>query len=237
MILDKVRAIFTITQMAITITFLIILMYLLGKKNKLIRQKWAALQMKLLGIELQVEGEEDPNAKMQVMNHQSVLDIILFEYLHSKDLAWIAKVEIAKIPWFGRIITAPNMVLVERESKKSLIKLLKDCKDRLKDNRPIAIFPEGTRTNGKKLLKFKAGAKMIAEKYDLLVQPVIIIGTREILDSQNLKQNSGVVKVIYMPSVKAEKKTSWYKEMEESMKLTLQNNLEKNDNKELRNDI
>jgi 1-acyl-sn-glycerol-3-phosphate acyltransferase len=234
MILDKVRAIFTITQMAITLTFLIVIMYIFGKKNKIVRQKWAAIQMKLLGIKLEIEGSEDPNAQMQLMNHQSVLDIILFEYLHSKDLAWISKVEIANIPWFGRIATAPNMILVERESKKSLIKLLKDCKDRLNDNRPIAIFPEGTRTNGKKLLKFKAGARMIAEKYDLLVQPVLILGTREILDSQNLKQNSGIVKVIYMPSVKAEKKTSWYKDMEENMKITLDNNLE---NKELSNDI
>lgn len=218
MILDKVRAIFTITQMAITITFLIILMYLLGKKNKLIRQKWAALQMKLLGIELQVDGQEDPNAKMQVMNHQSVLDIILFEYLHSKDLAWIAKVEIAKIPWFGRIITAPNMVLVERESKKSLVKLIKDSKDKLSQNRPIGIFPEGTRTNGKKILKFKAGAKMIAEKFDLSVQPVLIVGTRKILDSQNLTQESGIVKVIYLPTVKAEKSSTWYKDTEVMMR-------------------
>ena len=227
MILNKIRGIFTIIQIAVTITFLIILMYIFGKKNKIVRQKWATMQMKLLGIKLEVVGSEDPNAQMQVMNHQSVLDIILFEYLHSKDLAWIAKIEISKIPWFGHIVKAPNMILVERESKKSLIKLLKDSKDRLNSNRPIAIFPEGTRTDGKKLIKFKAGARMIAEKYDLLVQPVVIIGTREIFDSQNIMQHGGVVKVIYLPSVKAEKKTTWYKQMEENMKITLENNLEK----------
>jgi len=223
--LNKIRAIFTIVQIAITTSFLIILIYILGKNNKKIRQKWASMQMKLLGIKIEIIGSEDPEAQMQVMNHQSVLDIILFEYLHSKDLAWIAKIEIAKIPWFGHIVKAPNMILVERESKKSLLKLLKDCKDRLTKNRPLAIFPEGTRTNGKKLLKFKAGARMIAEKYDLKVQPVVIIGTREIFDSQNLVQQSGIVKVIYLPSVKAQKKTTWYKDMEESMQVTLDENL------------
>jgi len=176
------------------------------------------MQMWLLGITLEIEGKEDANAQMQVMNHQSVLDIVLFEYLHSRDLAWIAKIEIANLPWFGHIVKASNMILVERESKKSLIKLLKDCKERLSTKRPIGIFPEGTRSKGKKLLKFKAGAKMIAEKYDLLVQPVVIIGTRKILDSQNLTQESGVVKVIYLPAVKAEKKTTWYKDMEETMR-------------------
>ena len=168
MMFKKARGIFTIVLMAITVTFLIIIMYMFRSNTKYFRQKWATMQMKLLGITLEIEGEEDPNAQMQLMNHQSVLDIVLFEYLHSRDLAWIAKLEIANIPWFGHIVKAPNMILVERESKKSLVKLIKDSKDRLSQNRPIGIFPEGTRTNGKKLLKFKAGAKMIAEKFDLV---------------------------------------------------------------------
>jgi len=228
MILGKIRAIFTIIQIAITITVLIILMYLFRSNTKPIRQKWAALQMKLLGISLQIEGKEDPNAQMQVMNHQSVLDIILFEYLHSKDLAWISKIEIAKIPWFGHIVKAPRMILVERESKKSLIKLLKDSKERLTHQRPLAIFPEGTRSDGLRLTKFKAGTRIIAEKFDLVVQPVLIIGTRKILDSQNLKQQGGIVKVIYLPSIKAEKNSSWYKDMEETMKKRLEQELSNN---------
>jgi len=222
MIFRKIRGVFTIVQMAITISFLIIIMYLFKNNSKFYRKKWSKMQMKILGIDLQIEGTEDPNAQMQVMNHQSVLDIVLFEYLHSKNQAWISKIEIANIPWFGHIVKAPDMILVERESKKSLIKLLKDCKNQLSKGRPIAIFPEGTRSKGKKLLKFKAGARMIAEKYDLNVQPVVVIGTRKILDSQNLTQESGVVKVIYLPIVKAEKKTTWYKDMEETMKIRLE---------------
>jgi len=218
MIFKKARGIFTIVLMAITVTFLIIIMYMFRGKTKYFRQKWATMQMKLLGITLEIEGEEDPNAQMQLMNHQSVLDIVLFEYLHSRDFAWIAKIEIANIPWFGHIVKAPNMILVERESKKSLVKLIKDSKDKLSQNRPIGIFPEGTRTNGKKILKFKAGAKMIAEKFDLSVQPVLIVGTRKILDSQNLTQESGIVKVIYLPTVKAEKSSTWYKDTEVMMR-------------------
>ncbi len=225
MIFKKIRAVLVVLEIAISITFLIIFMYLFRNKTKYFRQKWSALQMKVLGITLEIEGKEDPNAQMQVMNHQSILDIILFEYLHSKDLAWIAKSEIANLFWFGHIVKVPNMILVERESKKSLIKLLKDSKEQLAKGRPIAIFPEGTRSKGKKLLKFKAGAKIIAEKYNLLVQPVVIIGTRKILDSQNLTQESGVVKVIYLPSVKADKTTSWYKDMEESIKIKLEQEL------------
>jgi 1-acyl-sn-glycerol-3-phosphate acyltransferase len=227
MILSKIRALFTVVQMSITITITIILMYAFNSKNRQIRKFWGAMQMKLLGIDLEIKGSEDPNAMMQVMNHQSVLDIVLFEYLHSKNVAWVAKKEIADLPWFGHILKAPKMIIIERESKSSLMKLIKEAKDRLEDGRPLAIFPEGTRTDGKKLRKFKAGAQIIAEKNEMIVQPVVIVGTRQILDSQNLTQNSGTVKIIYMPSVKAVRKTNWYSKLEEDMAKVLKEELQK----------
>ena len=225
MIFNKIRAIFTIIQMAMTVTVTIILMYMFNKNNRPIRKFWGALQMKLLGITLKIKGEYDPNATMQVMNHQSLIDIVIFEYLHEKNLAWVAKKEIADIPWFGHILKAPDMIIIERESKSSLIKLMKETKKKLDDNRTIAIFPEGTRTDGKKLRKFKAGTKMIAEKYDLLVQPVVIVGSRSILDSQNLSQKSGTVNLVYLPAVKAVRKTDWYEKMQEDMAKALKKEL------------
>ena len=229
MILNKIRAIFTVIQFTITVSVVIILMYLFNKSNYKFRRIWAKLQMKLMGITVVVKGKLDPEAQMLLMNHQSILDIVVMESLHPKNLAWVAKKEIAKIPWFGHILQVPKMIIVERESKTSLVKLLRDAKDRISKKRPIAIFPEGTRTDGKKLRKFKAGAKMIAEKNNLLVQPVIIVGTKEIFDSQNLTQQSGKVKIIFLPSIQAKRKTTWYEECENTMDETLK--------KELRSDI
>jgi 1-acyl-sn-glycerol-3-phosphate acyltransferase len=101
------------------------------------------------------------------------------------------------------------------------VKLLKDAKNRLDNGRPIVIFPEGTRSDGNKLRKFKAGARMIADKNKLLVQPMIVVGTRKIFDSQNFNQRSGTVKVIYLPSVQAQKGTNWFEEAENQMRETL----------------
>jgi 1-acyl-sn-glycerol-3-phosphate acyltransferase len=200
-------------------------MYIFRKNNRKIRQVWGQLELKMMGITLEIEGEVDKNANMIVMNHQSILDIILFEALHPNDICWVAKKEIGDIPWFGHILKAPKMIMVERESKSSLVKLLKEAKEKFTQNRPIAIFPEGTRTDGKKLRKFKVGAKMIAEKSDMLVQPIVIIGSKKIFDSQKMEQKSGKVKIIYLPTVQAVRKTDWYIKMEEDMKHTLQENL------------
>jgi len=218
----KIRAILTIFQMIVTVTITIILMYMFKSKNRQIRKAWGSLQMKLLGIDIEIVGEIDKDATMMIMNHQSVMDIILFEYLAPKDTAWISKKEIGDIPWFGRILKAPNMIMVERQSKKSLIKLIKDSKDRLDDNRPLAIFPEGTRSDGKRLRKFKAGAKVIANKFELKVQAFVILGSLEILDSKKLTQTPGKVKIICLPTVQASKNTSWYEDIEEQMKETLE---------------
>jgi 1-acyl-sn-glycerol-3-phosphate acyltransferase len=154
---------------------------------------------------------------------------VILEYLHSQDLAWVAKIQIANIPWLGHIVKAPNMIIVQRESKSSLIKLLKDTKEKLNTNRPIAIFPEGTRTDGKEMLKFKTGAKIIAQKHNLLVQPIVLVGTRDIFDSQNILQKSGTVKLIYLPSVQAIKKTTWYEDMERDMREILEKELKQID--------
>lgn len=221
MTLSRLRALFTLIQFVITISIVIILMYIFRKKNHTIRYYWARMQLKLLGVKLEIKGQLDPNADMLMMNHQSMLDIVIFEALSDRNLAWVAKKEIGDIFWFGRILRLPKMIVVERESKTSLVKLLRDAKDRIDAGRPIGIFPEGTRSDGKRVKKFKAGAKMIAEKNKLKVQPIVMIGTRDILDSQNLKQNPGIVKITYLPIVQAEKKSDWYKDTEESMRTVL----------------
>jgi 1-acyl-sn-glycerol-3-phosphate acyltransferase len=221
MILSKLRALFTALQFTITVSVVIILMYIFRDNNYRIRNLWARMQLKLMGVKLEIKGEMDKNAQMYIMNHQSILDIVLYEAIAKRNLAWVAKKEIADIPWFGNILKAPRMIIVERENKTSLVKLLKDAKNRLDNGRPIVIFPEGTRSDGNKLRKFKAGARMIADKNKLLVQPMIVVGTRKIFDSQNFNQRSGTVKVIYLPSVQAQKGTNWFEEAENQMRETL----------------
>jgi 1-acyl-sn-glycerol-3-phosphate acyltransferase len=200
-------------------------MYIFKSKSKQLRDIWCKAQIKLLGINLIIEGKIDNDANMIAMNHQSLLDIIILEHLHSKNLAWVAKIEIAKIPWFGHILKAPDMIMVQRESKSSLMKLIRDTKDKYDQNRPIAIFPEGTRTNGLKLRKFKAGAKLVAQKHNFRVQPIVIVGSRNILDTHNFTQQSGTVKVIFLPSVQANKNTTWYLDMEQNMSNILKENI------------
>jgi 1-acyl-sn-glycerol-3-phosphate acyltransferase len=109
------------------------------------------------------------------------------------------------------------MISIDRENKAGMMHLIKEVKNRLSLDRPIAMFPEGTRSSGEEMLKFKSGSALVANKLKLKVQPVVIINTRNILDSKDFSVKPGIVKVIYLDTVQADRKTQWFKETEEKM--------------------
>ncbi len=182
-------------------------------------QKIAAKLIQILtGIKTDIKGEEDPNAQMFLMNHQSDLDIEIMEITSDKPLAWVAKKELFEVPFFGLALKLPEDIAVDREDKKSLLKLLKDAKDRLDKGKTLAIFPEGTRSRSEKMLPFKSGAKLIADKYRLRVQPVVLIETRKYYDIKKFWAKSGTVRVVFLPSFVADSSNpDWLKELRKEM--------------------
>lgn len=216
-ILQKTKAISIFINFVITVTVVIILMTLFNKKHWKIRQTWAKIQAWLTGYKLEVVGEPDLKAQMLILNHQSLLDIIIIEATYPKNVSWVAKKEIEDMRFFGKIITLARMISINREDKKSLLKLFSDCKDRLEEGRVIAIFPEGTRGDGKTIAPFKAGTKLIASKLKLKVQPAVIVNTRNVLDSQKFLAKSGKVKLIYLDSFYVKENKNWFEDMQKEM--------------------
>ncbi len=152
-----------------------------------------------------IKGEEDKDTQMFLVNHQSDLDICVMETITSKDLAWVAKKELFDIPFFGLALRLPKDIAVTRESKTSLLKLLKDAKDRLDNGRVITMFPEGTRSTKSNMLPFKSGAKMLADKYELRVQPVVIMQSAKYYNVKKFHYKPGRIKVIFLDSFLADK--------------------------------
>ncbi len=213
----RIKASWILFEFLITVTIVVILMRLFNSKQWQIRKAWAKMQAYLTGYDLEIVGSPDPDAGLLLLNHQSLLDIIILDASFPKDLSWVAKKEIADMPFFGQILTLPKMVIVDRESKKSLVKLVADAKQRLEEGRVIAMFPEGTRGDGKKLLPFKMGARLLASKLNLKVQPAVIINTRQILDSLNFTAKSGKVKIIYLDPIDPKEDKEWFTKLHEKM--------------------
>ena len=213
----RIRGIILLIQFSITVAITVVLMYIFKNHTHKVIKVWMTFQMYVLGIKLETQGKLDESCDMILMNHQSLLDIIVMEYIHSRDLAWVAKKEITDLFFFGHIIKAPRMISIDRENKAGIINLLKEAKDRLDKGRPIAMFPEGTRSDGKSMLSFRPGAKMLANRYNLKVQPIVLFNTRNIVDSKKLLATPGIVKVVYLEPIQADKNTDWFEVLEKNM--------------------
>ena len=171
----------------VTSTIMIPLMYLFRKNSSIILHKYNALIMKLIGGKIETQGTRDNSADMFIINHQGIIDIIAMEASQLTDIRWIAKRQLFEIPWFGNLVKLSNMVNVDRENKAGLLKLIRDAKEtkESKPHRILAIFPEGTRAKEQKLRDFKSGAKILAEKLKLKVQPIIITNSKKLLNQHN----------------------------------------------------
>ena len=192
----------------------------INPNNNLKYRKWAARKSIPSFIsEIEIEGEIDEDVKLFVSNHQNMVDIPIIEYITPNlDLSWIAKKELGDIFLFGNLLTKSGAILIQREDKKSLIELIKSAKERLDNNQKLVIFPEGTRNkNPKKLLPFKAGTKILAEKYNLKIQPILLLGIDEIITFNPFNIKKGKLKVVILPSFYPEKKTDWYKRLYKDM--------------------
>lgn len=128
-----------------------------------------------------VEGSDHPeydHGKAQkatiLTNHASLADPCLLAYLYAP--AFVAKSDVWRIPGVGRVGAAQHAFYIDRMNN-SGISVSQAISDRQRlvdkssfDIPPVAIFPEGTTTNGRHLLGFRTGAFVAG----LPVAPVLI---------------------------------------------------------------
>jgi 1-acyl-sn-glycerol-3-phosphate acyltransferase len=106
------------------------------------------LGLKLIcGIEVEVRGREHlpPGPALIAAKHQGWLDVFAgFTFL--PDACFVMKRELLKIPLVGWYCIKVGMVWVDREGGAgALKKLVADVQDRMRHDRQVVIFPEGTR--------------------------------------------------------------------------------------------
>ena len=179
----------------------------------------------MIGGKVTQSGEMDLSADMYIMNHQGIIDIVALEALQNNHLRWVAKKELFDAPWFGNLLRYGEMISLDRGNKSALVKLMKDVKaskDEL--DRCVAIFPEGTRAKGQKLLPFKQGTKIIANKLGLKVQPIIITGSKNVLNEHDRTGHNGTVHYTFLPTIDVNNASqSWFEDLQQTMQEGIDN--------------
>jgi 1-acyl-sn-glycerol-3-phosphate acyltransferase len=146
--------------------------------------RWAELVCKLAGVRLNVTGKENLKhlrSMIIVSNHLSHFDIPVLYLALPMSFRMVAKIELFKIPFFGRAMRALNFVPVERQSSEGAKSAVAAMKRRFDRGETIWIAAEGTRFNGEGVGTFKSGAFHMAMQTGTPVVPVSIFGTQKVL--------------------------------------------------------
>ena len=167
----------------------------------LARHVWAPGMVAIGLSRLRVVGRQRLDLRRPcffVANHQSWLDIpVLFAAL-PVPLHFIAKQELARVPFLGWYIAAMGMVFVDRSSRRKALASVGAAGELLASGGSLVSFPEGTRSAPGELGRFKAGG--FAAVLDLPasavdVVPVGIVGAGRILPRGGFKVRPGRVEV------------------------------------------
>lgn len=108
-------------------------------------------------------------------NHLSVLDPALIGAVLPRELDYLAKTELFRIPGFGALIGRLNAHPVDRTGSDSAA--LRLALRLLGDGRAVLVFPEGTRGAEGRLQPARAGAGMLAALSEAPVVPVYVQGS------------------------------------------------------------
>jgi len=116
---------------------------------------------------------------IMVSNHGSLLDPPLLGHALGRNISFMAKAELFKIPFLGFIINACGAYPVKRGIvDKNTIKIA--C-EKLSNNNSIGIFIDGTRQKNGLVNKPKQGAALLAFKNQKLLLPVAIVNSHRLI--------------------------------------------------------
>lgn len=135
--------------------------------------RWARRMLQVLGIELQLRGSPPAQGPvLLVANHISWLDILV---LHAaRHCRFVSKSDVEHWPLIGTLATGAGTLYIERESRRHVMRVVHHMAEALRAGDVLAIFPEGTTSDGRTLLPFHGNLVQAAISADAPVQPVAL---------------------------------------------------------------
>ncbi len=142
------------------------------QRQECVRQ-WAARFLTCIGVILEVRGNcRQPVPLMIVANHISWLDI---PSLHAvRFCRFVAKADLRHWPVIGMMADRAGTLFIERASRRDAMRVVHHMAESLLAGDVLAVFPEGTTSDGARVMPFHANLFQAAISADVPVQPVLI---------------------------------------------------------------
>ena len=151
-----------------------------GRVSTWCAKKWSQSSAKGLRIYIEATGQENvpEGGFVYASNHESLVDILVLGAALPGDFKWAAKRSVMNVPFLGWHLRLAGHVPVDRNQGKDAALAVMEAFERvLRDDKPLLVFPEGTRTADGNLKAFKNGAFQAAVLSGKPVVPVALKGT------------------------------------------------------------
>tara|TARA_B100000989_G_scaffold245348_1_gene192447 strand:+ start:976 stop:1677 length:702 start_codon:yes stop_codon:yes gene_type:complete len=166
---------------------------------------WAGFCLKFfLSTRIVVKGAENIDVKKKFFiaaSHQSMFETFYLQTLFNSPI-FILKRELLIIPIFGWYLKKIGSISIKRNKiTKDNLGFYDEISDIIsKSNRPLLIFPQGTRVLPNERPTFKKGASRIYEKLNIACQPVAI-NSGHVWPKLGKKKSGKTITISIMPLI------------------------------------
>lgn len=157
----------------------------------------------LFGIKVETrkpEGIEHIGNAIYIANHQNNFDMITAANIVQPPTVTVGKKSLLWIPFFGQLYWLTGNLLIDRDNRAKAHGTIAQLVEQFNKKKiSFWMFPEGTRSRGRGLLPFKAGAFHAALTAGVPVIPIVVSDTHNKIKLNRLK--NGLVIVEMLPPV------------------------------------
>jgi 1-acyl-sn-glycerol-3-phosphate acyltransferase len=151
-------------------------------------------------VHLHDAGHLGGGSRILVGNHVSRFDVLALAACIDR-ISFVAKAELARIPFFGRAAAVVGTIFVERQKSRASIASLQKAAEQIGVGTSVVMFPEGGRSPSYALRPFKKGPFVLAITTGVPIVPTIIHGTLHVHPKGDWRVRSGRVDIHFLEPV------------------------------------
>jgi 1-acyl-sn-glycerol-3-phosphate acyltransferase len=180
-----------------------ILYVLLGGNSKIlysVGRAGCSLLTRVAGIAVEIEGlghVKPGKTYLFLANHQGNCDPAALFPAIPRNVRFMLKKELRKVPFLGTIMKLGGFVFIDRKDRASALQGMEEAVAQMKQGHSFIAFPEGTRSRTGRMGPFKKGLFIMALQAGVPIIPVTISGSYEVMPPSRLKISSGTIRVVF----------------------------------------
>ena len=122
--------------------------------RRVLMHVWSRGALWIIGIRLELVGPLPPTPCVLVSNHMGYVDIPVLSCC--TNALFVSKVEVRSWPIIGWIAAAVGTIFVDRAARRAIPEVNAKIHSALEQGDRVLFFPEGTSTDGERILPFKS---------------------------------------------------------------------------------